>query len=163
MSHRTRPFPAYKLPALTQACRANRIPYKFGGKWEPMDAALPPKSGIDCSGYVRGAVYHASLTMPGTAGYPLLLPDGSWNQHQWLKKHCRPCHYQDGAKQDGVIRMFYLSAKYAKGRLVQPGHIGLIQNGFTIESRGGIGPDRVKWLSRGFHRICRVYEFGVAI
>lgn len=160
MSYRNRPFPAYKFPALVKACRAAGVPYKFGGKWTPLQAPLPV-SGIDCSGFVRGAVYHASKAVPGHPGYPLLLPEGSWAQHQWAKANLRPCPYTDGLKTDGVIRLAYLSAKFANGRMVQPAHIMLIQNGWTIESHGSKGPNRRQWLSRGFMRLCRVYEFGV--
>lgn len=160
----SRPFPAYKFPALTEYANLHDIPYKFGGKWDLKDPEMYLGNGIDCSGWIDWATYRASLSpeVKGTKGYPFNWPDGSWAMHQWAKANLKPCKYDDAFKSDGIIRFAYLSAKYdSKGRMIQAAHVMLIEGGYTFESRSGAGPSRVKWGSRGFHKLCRVYEFGV--
>jgi hypothetical protein len=84
----------------------------------------------------------------------VVLPDGSWNQGQYLREHgfkvSRPI---DCFRRDGYLRVLVMRAK--DGR---PGHIAFCLNGRTYESYGGHGPgSRLFTMLTTFQRTATVY------
>lgn len=109
------------------------VSYKFGSK--PLLTKEPSEvTSADCSGFVRYLLYRAS-------DMQIKIPAGSWNQEDWCKKTGLPkVEYSTAANNDGWLRIAYLPKKNG-----HPRHVWLILNGRTIESRGGVGPDRRAW------------------
>lgn len=156
-------FDAYKLPALVRDCQLHGVGYTLGAKAEPLAQQASHIMALDCSGFVRWALYHASIDWnavhPKEAKdyYPLVIPDGSVTQHDWCDTAGMPKgDFSDGNRVDGVLRIAFLTPKDGGG----VGHVMLILNGYTLESHGHVGPDRRKWLSQPFMTKCTVYQFG---
>src|SRR5690242_852256 len=106
------------------------------------------KSHANCSGFVREAVRRA--TTP-----PLPFPDGSVNQHDWVRAHgverlSVPASLQD----DGAVRIAFLRPQDTSSHI---GHVVLIAGGRTLESHGGVGPDSRAWNGLGWQSIAVVY------
>jgi hypothetical protein len=133
----------YAIMDLASQMMDGHITYHLGGK-----AAFKTNPAnihaIDCSGFVRYFMYHA------TNG-SLIMPDGSWIQNDWCKKQqYERVEYATAAYSDGWLRIAFIQPQ--KGH---PGHVWLILNGKTLESHGGKGPDRRSWdthvLKAGVH------------
>ncbi len=120
--------------------------YGFGKKASPLSTSPSKVTEIDCSGFVRYLLYQ--VTNGG-----VVIPDGSWAQDEWFRKHRFPqVEYATAAKLDGVLRLGYFSGS--------PGHIWFIQNGKTIESHGkSRGPNRRSWNTSVLQtKVQRCYE-----
>lgn len=151
----------YKLPALVADCRRHRVRYGLGAKARPLAIQAAQLVAIDCSGFVRWAIYHASVAWINAHGdhaaYPLIIPDGSVVQHDWIDSAgFRRCELVDGRLLDDQLRIAFLRPRDGGGI----GHVMLLQNGYTLESFGGTGPGRRKWLSQRFMARCILHEFG---
>lgn len=122
--------------------------YGLGAKWNVnADVATLRKSDVDCSGFVRWILRQAS-------GEVLSFPDGSWIQHEWVKKHgFKASSVEAGKLVDHAVRIAFLSPQDGGG----VGHVALIHNGETIESHGAAGPDRRPWNGLRWQGKCRVY------
>lgn len=129
------------------------IPYRLGGKI-PLDSdTSDPRiaRGVDCSGFTRYALAKA------TNG-ALVIPDGSWNQHDWCRKQAlhRLAQYSDVTQAD-PSRLFIAFINTEPGRV---GHVWLIHRAqtsgidwkeippTTLESHGGRGVDSRPWNTR---------------
>jgi len=53
------------------------------------------------------------------------------------------------------VRIAFLSPSDTSSRI---GHVVLIQNGRTLESHGGAGPDSRPWNGESWQAVTRVYE-----
>ena len=122
--------------------------YKLGGKW-PL--ALDPDQAegrrVDCSGYVRWLLYHAS-----PEDKRLVIPDGSVVQRDWIEAQGFKVSTVDAGKRlDGYLRMAFLPPGGGVG------HVSLILDGRTLESWGGAGPDSRAWDGLGWQARTVVY------
>jgi hypothetical protein len=137
-------FDAMRFNAFVRNAIAVPVRYEMGakialGQWPITDTLC------DCSGFARAAVYHA--TNGATEGH---MPDGSWNQDDWLKHTGLLVHeiatdqdYLDAIDDDAHIR---LCIHIDGGRGDDPtGHVwfvsvdsdtGVLQ---TSECYGGVG------------------------
>lgn len=147
------PFDKSKIPALVKDCQLHGVTYSLGAKANPLSQQAGSIAALDCSGFVRWALYHASLLWK--TGMPLVIPDGSVQQHDWCDaQRMESCPIAEGKQSDGILRIAFLSPKDGGG----VGHVMLIQDGFTLESHGHKGPDRRRWLSQTFMSKCTVYK-----
>lgn len=149
------PFPTLRLDvkAMTdwlRECRDRGVKYGLGAK--------VPKHGskdftkVDCSGAVREMVW---LGSGGTAD----IGDGSYNQHDVIKAAgLKVSSVGSAMLHDNIVRIAFLSPQDGGG----VGHVVLVHNGMTLESHGGIGPDRRQWTGAGWQGKCDVYVLGVA-
>ena len=135
------------IPYMTQMnadCEAIPITYKMGAKAPDVKAVPIGCRAIDCSGYARWLLYHA------THG-SLLLPDGSYIEDAALAldkfKSTDPANC---ALHDGHVRVCVHLADDKDGT----GHIWIVPgDGLTMESHGGVGVSRRPWnvvLSSGY-------------
>lgn len=165
--HKTTDFPwsqlnvkGSKIVALTVEMVAAHFAYGLGAKIVPLqlqDAALigTDESGnkvkeVDCSGFVRWVLYHATAA----TGEAFAIPDGSAAQHEWFESNgFKLSGNSDAGRKDDVIRIAFLTPEAGGGI----GHVVLILNGFTMESHGGHGPDRREWGSEDWMDLMQVY------
>jgi hypothetical protein len=124
-----------------------RVTYSYGAKAPSLDCDSSAFDKIDCSGYIRWIIYratHGAVTMP----------DGSVNQHSWCHgQGFRTCAYRDCAAMDSRVRIAFIPQSK-----LHPGHIWLVVNGQTIESRGGKGPSRRPWNTKRLTRdVCETF------
>ena len=143
-----------KLIACVEKCQTAGVGYGLGSK-APSLSSEPGKDfkRIDCSGFVRWAVYQAS---PASAR--CVMPDGSSVQADWADAQGFKVSTVDACLlHDGRVRLARWNNK------VGVGHIVLVMNGRTIESHGGKGPDRRVWsLDVGWMAACRVWVLDMA-
>lgn len=120
-----------------------RVTYDLGAKAVDLSADSHEIHAIDCSGFVRFAVYRAT-----NGG--MLVPDGSWAQREWCAAaglhEVRP--YSNVAlpavKKD-LSRLFLaFMAPGAEGPGAS-GHVWFVIGGRTMESHGGKGVDSRPW------------------
>lgn len=124
--------------------------YRLGGKAPKLtaDSATIRGLGIDCSGYVRWILHRAT-------GDELVIPDGSVQQAEWADSvGLKRSTVEACALLDGVVRMAQLPPTASRSGV---GHITLILDGQTIESRGGAGPDRRPWTGEGWQALVNVW------
>lgn len=146
------PFPTLpvSLPRLldvTQAMIAHGTSYKLGAKAASLTMAPGNIGKIDCSGYVRYALFQAS---------GLRLTDGSVNQHDWIKEQgFKRSTVEAGKLNDGALRIAFLTPTAGGG----VGHVMLIHSARTLESHGGVGVSRRAWNpdQYSFMGKCSVY------
>lgn len=136
------PFPSMpidtaRLFQYTDACVKARVDYgpHPGYKASPVGQWPVRFRHIDCSGFVRAAILYA------THG-KTLMPDGSWNQNDWLEKqgfkYWEGTHYNTlCALHDGHVRVCLHRAGEGGEKW---GHIWIVVNGASMESHGGRGP-----------------------
>ena len=131
------------LKALMAQCVAAGVRYLMGGKARDVKAVPLDTHEIDCSGFMRWLLYHA------THG-ALLLPDGSFMEGQALALDgFKPSDPANCANTDNRVRVCIHVAD-DKDRT---GHIWLCLNGVTYESHGGVGVSSRAWnvmLSSGY-------------
>ena len=148
------PLDGEKLIALVEKCQAAGVSYGLGKK-APSLSSTPGKDfkRIDCSGFVRLAVYQAS-----PADARCIMPDGSVVQADWADAQGFKQSTPDACLlKDGRVRL----AQWRNPSGV--GHIVLVLNGRTIESCGSRGPCRREWsLSTGWMASCRVWVMDIA-
>lgn len=120
------------LVSLAQNMQDAGVRYRFGAKM-PLTSWRGSRE-VDCSGFVRYALWRASGEDIG---------DGSVQQHDRIKSAgFKPSTPADARRKDGILRIAFL-APHGK----DPGHVVLILNGKTLESYGGHGPGRRVWLA----------------
>lgn len=147
----TMPLDPAVVEAFCNACITSqpRVRYGLGDK-VPFYGAVPGKDfdRVDCSGFVREAIRRATDRQ-------VKFPDGSVQQHDWVRKNgFARGTTADGSLVDGAVRIAFLRPQDgAKGI----GHVALIRNGATMESRGGVGPDRVRWTGASWQAKAFVY------
>ena len=126
-----------------------RVSYGLGAKVSPPGAE--PGSGfakVDCSGFVREALRRAT-TLGGR------FPDGSVVQHDWVRAHdFQKVGVADGAARDGAVRIAFLRPQDSPHGI---GHVVLVNDGSTLESHGGVGPDARTWDQKGWQAKAFVY------
>ena len=139
-----------KVVAQTQYLIDQGVTYKMGAKAEPLGVDESTIEQLDCSGFARLVVFHATKA----AGEAVEMPDGSANQHAWCDQQgFKVSDFDAGHLQDNAIRIAFLSPADGGG----VGHVMLIVNGLTCESHGSKGADRRAWGSSGFMQKCSVY------
>ena len=135
-----------KLHDALAICQHDGVTYKLGAKAVqhsafPVFDYPPTFSQIDCSGFSRFSLYHA------TAGQ-VLLPDGSVNQNDWCAAQGFK-HRSIAAGQDYTAGMgqnvLYLCFCRTGSRSEAIGHVWMVAGSggqlWTIESNGGVGPN----------------------
>lgn len=132
-----------KVVALADHLIKANVHYKLGAKIAPL-AQMDGIDAVDCSGFVRWLIYHAT-------NKKLTIPDGSFYQQEW----CEEAGFKvstDGGAKDGAIRIAFLPKIGNSER-----HVALIHDGFTMESHGGVGPNRRAWGSQSWMRKTKVF------
>jgi cell wall-associated NlpC family hydrolase len=127
---------------MSEGCR-----YGLGAKAPSLGCDTHEIEAIDCSGFVRFALYRAS---------GVTLPDGSVNQHDWVDAQgFKRSSVAAAALEDGVLRIAFLSPADGGG----VGHVMLVLNGYTLESHGHKGVDRRPWNTTlyPFMALCSMY------
>jgi hypothetical protein len=136
------------LVKLVEDMQEADVGYKLGAKAR-FKTPLAAIDDIDCSGFVRYAIYHA------TDGQ-VQMPDGSWNQDDWCKgQKFQVVDYRSTAgTEDGLVRVAFLHTPPV-------GHVWLVLDGETIESHGGAGPDRRDWHTKILYgHVSKCYVLG---
>lgn len=132
-----------------------RVKYRLGGKAVSLNADSHTINSIDCSGFVRFALYRASLGA-------IMLPDGSVNQHDWVvsQKWHKLGRYSDVGRADVKDDFARLFIAFASPTEVHPvGHVWLVWAGETYESHGGVGVDSRDWNAEVLmHNVTSCYE-----
>jgi len=112
--------------------------YRMGAK-PPLGSRPEQWTKADCSGYLRWLLY-------GCTNPALKLPEGSVQQHLWCESHAlkptAPDYATNAGLMDDRLRIAFIEPKGQKA-----GHVWLVINGMTIESRSGKGPSRRLWDS----------------
>jgi len=138
------PMDIDKALAFLHACMSSqpRVTYHLKAK-TPGDASQPGNPAppgfitLDCSGFVRAAIRRS--TTPKLTAFP----DGSVQQHDWVRAQGYPkTTVADGATEDGKVRIAFLPPAAVASHI---GHVVLLFDGKTLESHGGVGPDRRVW------------------
>ncbi len=144
-----------KLHDALAVCEHDGVTYRLGAKAPqrqgfPTFDYPPAFRQIDCSGFARWAMYHA------TAGQALM-PDGSmcqddWAQAQGFKHHpiAQGQDYTAGLEPDVLYLCFCRTGSRGEGI----GHIWAVYGGFTFESHGGVGPSARSPHTSVLVRIC---------
>lgn len=132
-------------------CVSSDVQYKLGAKANSLSDKPGDFLSIDCSGFVGWILGNANN---GPSGYKDLYKKGSVQQREWFEA----CGFKKstvsaGLLFDGILRIAFLSPKDGGG----VGHVALILNGKTIESYGGVGPDRRKWTGIGWQQKTTVF------
>jgi hypothetical protein len=150
-----------KLIALTHELMAAGFRYGLGAKIVPLSLQAPDIYGtaedgshvpeVDCSGFVRWAVFHACGGLE--------IPDGSANQHDWFDdKGFKASNYDGALLDDGIVRIGFLSPSDTSEGI---GHVMFAYAGWTCESHGGNGPDRRQVSTLGFAKSMHWYVASV--
>ena len=159
MADNVAPMPIDIAKALTflHACTTSqpRVSYGLDAK-APNDASQPGAPAppgfvkLDCSGFVR-AVIRRSTTPKMTQ-----FPDGSVQQHDWVRAQGYPkATVADGGSLDGKVRIAFLPPHATPDHI---GHVVLLHEGQTLESHGGVGPDRRNWSALPWRTHTEVFE-----
>jgi hypothetical protein len=137
--------------AFLQACETSTPRVTYGlGKKVPFLGAVPGRdfTKVDCSGFIREALRLASTP-------PVAFPDGSVNQHDWVRAHGFTRSTVSAALQsDGLVRIAFLRPQDTSSHI---GHVVLIAGAKTLESHGGVGPDSRAWTGAGWQASTFVY------
>lgn len=129
---RVMPLDTAKLEGGLHQCEAVPVHYGMGDK-APEPFSFPPNfHAIDCSGFARWVIFHAT-------GGDVLMPDGSYVQSDWCEQHgFKKTDYANAANHDGHVRIAF---HHPGGRGGDgTGHVWIILNGMSLESYGGHGP-----------------------
>lgn len=137
-----------KLVEVFARCQG-RVRYKLGAK-ASLDTPTAQITKIDCSGWVRYQLYHAT---------GVKWPDGSQNQLAYARQHLRKlAKYSDVlyAKND-ANRLFiaFLSPKPGKA---WPRHVWLVRKAKTMESCSSLGVASREWNHGGLKNCVEVFE-----
>ena len=147
------------LIACVARCRRTGVGYRLGAKAGAATAEPGEETHgfahIDCSGFVGWTLAQS------TAGhFTALLNRGSVEQHDWLEAHgFKRSSPPACCLRDGTVRVAFLSPADGGGI----GHVLLVTGGETIESHGGLGPDRRAWdtTAHPWMGKCAVYVLAV--
>jgi hypothetical protein len=126
------PINLRRMQSIHHTLMHNGVKYRLGAKAKFSTPASSIKA-IDCSGLVRYLVYHSTKNR-------LEIPDGSWNQRDWALKHLTRVPYISVRDNPNELYLATLDPKNGKA-----GHIWFINDGFTMESHGGRGPNERPW------------------
>lgn len=128
-----------RLRLLYSKCEG-RVKYRLGAKAPSLTADSNVITHIDCSGFLRWLLARAS-------DQTLRLPDGSVRQAAWCEQHLRRLeHPSDVAyARDDPGRLFIVFLRPSAIRPRSAGHVWLVCEGRTIESRGGVGVSSRAW------------------
>ena len=142
---------AAKIVALTESLMTSGVTYGLGAKISPLSLQAPQVKEVDCSGFVRWAIFHA-LAQPADFD----MPDGSWDEHHlWVDRlGFKPSTWVDAHDRDNAVRIAFLEPSDSPEGV---GHVMLVVNGSTCESHGHHGPDMRAWGSQPFMSKCSVY------
>ena len=148
-----------KLHDALAVCEHDGVTYELGAKAAqhpapPIFDYPPTFSTIDCSGFARWAMYHA------TAGQ-VVMPDGSVNQNDWCAaqglKHHAIAEGQDYTSGMG-LNVLYACFCRAGSRGEGIGHVWYVAGTgsqlWTLESHGGVGPSTRLATTGVLMRIC---------
>lgn len=131
-----------KLLTYLRACKDRAIGYGFGDKDPKLGVFPPDYKLIDCSGFVRTALFYATDGESGKYNFP----DGSCNQHAWFEQGgFKGTEYGECSNIDQHVRVGVHAPQGRGGDAI--GHIWLVYEGATIESYGGNGPGSHAWNS----------------
>ena len=113
-------FDLSRAEAFLEACETSnpKVTYGLGAK-VPFLGAVPGRdfTKVDCSGFVREAVRRA--TTP-----PLPFPDGSVNQHDWVRAHgLERTSVSASLQDDGAVRIAFLRPQDTSSHI---GHVVLV-------------------------------------
>lgn len=130
------------LLTLTHDFMHKGVPYDWGGKpdlSQPDPAAgFNHTHGLDCSGFVKLTTWKA--TDPH-----VILPDGSWQQHEWIKSQGLPeVPYNLATVWNAGAQRLYIAFIEPKPG-VHAGHVWWVWGAWTCESHGGKGVDQRPW------------------
>jgi hypothetical protein len=135
-----------KLTQYLDACVSQHIRYGLGAKAPPGHVGdYPPDyTTIDCSGWIRAATIYSTF---GIANGPLVIPDGSVNQHDWFdanhfKAHTGADYSTYAPLTDNILRIAFISPDSSPQGI---GHVWYVQNGVTFESHAPNGPSSRPW------------------
>lgn len=140
MQYKVLPIDLGKFNACAALLIAKMVRYVFGGKANPISLNPPtlPDGGIDCSGFMRWLVYHA------TDG-KVDIGDGSYDQGENLRgRGLKLTDPANCALEDGHLRICI----HHPDDLDSTGHIWAVRNKVTTESYGGHGPGHRAWNAR---------------
>lgn len=136
---------------INEACKG-KISYGFGDKMHDWTHFPPKDKTVDCSGWVRYVLINC-WAFKG----PLNFPDGSANQKVWIQHYgFKESNYESGFLRDDFIRIAFLP-----GTKDEAGHVLLILNGWTYESRGRKGVDNRLWGSQPFMKKMTVFVLDI--
>jgi chitosanase len=140
-----------RVRAFLKACETSTPRVTYGlGKKVPRLGAVPGRdfTKVDCSGFIRQALRLA--TTP-----PVAFPDGSVNQHDWVRAHgFAKSSVSAALHSDGLVRIAFLRPQDTSSHI---GHVVLIAGAKTLESHGGVGPDSRAWTGAGWQARTFVY------
>lgn len=158
-------FNFYKMGEIINALLDGNISYHIKGmegKVQPLDKSANKITRLDCSGFVQYVIYKTSIAN-------IRLPAGSDKQRSEINgSYPKVGEYKDAAKKiDGIVRIAFRktisrkipdpknpgefrtdeNGKFERVK-TQIGHVWLIINGKTFESKGKIGPTSLDWNKR---------------
>lgn len=105
------------------AMRLHGVRYQYGGKLPKLSTPPSEAPNLDCSGYMRGNIYHSA---GGT-----VIPDGSQNQLDWCMARLEEVPY--GAATNDFIIAFMKPFTNGVGGV---GHVWNVKDGMTYECHG---------------------------
>jgi len=140
-----------RIWAFLKSCETSnpRVTYYLGKK-VPFLAAVPGRdfTQVDCSGFVREVLRLAATPT-------IVFPDGSVNQHDWIRAQgFAKSSPSEATQSDGLVRIAFLRPQDISSHI---GHVLLISGAKTIESHGGVGPDSRAWTGMGLQSRMFVY------
>lgn len=128
----TLPIDRQKLLDGLAKCKSVPVHYGMGSKAHEPFSFPPDFTRIDCSGFVRWLIFHAT-------GGQVLIPDGSYIQADDFQKYgFKKGLYADAANKDNHVRICFHRPGGRGGDGI--GHVWIVLNGETLESYGGHGP-----------------------
>lgn len=125
------------LQTFAHALMLNGVSYRMGAKVK-MEAPIGTIRQIDCSGFVRRAIYESTKS-------GLLIPDGSWHQHEWVADRLPRVPYSAVDRPESDATLFLAFIAPTKNHA---GHVWFVCRGDTFESYGGRGVGSRVWNRR---------------
>lgn len=133
---------------LSDAAQLERqgVTYKLGAKAHALSVPLSSIERLDCSGYIRYALFRAT-------GGALIVPDGSQNIREWAENaglH-KVAHYSDCNKYLTAARLFICFIKPGANSAGSIGHCWLVGQfdgdaaAETLECCGSLGVGSRSW------------------
>lgn len=149
MRYAVLPINQPKFDACAALLIARRTPYVFGGKVRDLSANPPTfakdgsaTGGIDCSGFMRWLLFHATIETDRVPPDGIDIGDGSFTQGGFLRSYgLKPTDPANCGLEDGHLRL----CVHHPDELDYTGHIWAVRNRVTTESYGGHGPGHRVW------------------
>ncbi len=135
-----------KLVEYVNACMDADVKYGLGSKDLTPRSTLPIDfKRIDCSGFLREIIFHAS-------GLKALIPDGTWVQRDWFERMgYKESSFENTLLKDEYVRICFKISK-GKGDI---GHTWLTYKGKSYESHSGRGPGVRDAATPSLKKICQ--------